>query len=663
MQQYHTISTIYVVKELPDVLMQRGRGKYVTSIEEAVRVCCDLRRSGIHQPLTVCLEKGEYELVQPLELTNSLGNVVFQSQTGNAEDVVLSGGTKMGCFVESTFNGKKCVKVKLSKEECTFTDLYVNGKRARLSRFPANGYLKFLEAENKGICLDDISKWVRLQTEDVKELSTEEIEEATLSYLHYWVDEHTGVEKYDEQTGKLTMTEFSRFSITGEQTDSVYYLENIRSTFKNPGEWYLDKKEGVLYYFLREKENLENLEVRIPRLSCIANIRGTEELPIKNIMFKNITFAYTKGEHESWKENGLKVGSDGQAVSEAKGTVNLEYAHNCGFQGCRFVNYGLHGVNVENGCAHIDISRNEFFDGGAGAVIINGSDANGKEIDRTHSNVISNCHIYHCGRRHMAACGILVKHSYNNRIVHNEIHDLYYSGISVGWVWGYKESVTRGNYIAYNHIYDLGKKVLSDMGGIYLLGAQPGTMVENNLIHDIYGREYGGWALYTDEGSAFMRLEKNICYHCSDNCYHQHYGRMNVVKNNIFAFAGKELCRVTWGEQHLSAVFENNILLTDGCLAYGLLSREHIDNGTVATGNNIIWSVTDEETDVVQYCGKKLILPEAQNLGLEQGSIYANPECRNIKNFDFTLSDISAAYTLPFCKIDISSIGIEKQEN
>ena len=103
------------------------------------------------------------------------------------------------------------------------------------------------------------------------------------------------------------------------------------------------------------------------------------------------------------------------------------------------------------------------------------------------------------------------------------------------------------------------------MGGIYLLGAQPGTIVEHNLIHDIYAREYGGWALYTDEGSAFIRLEHNVCFNCSDNCYHQHYGRMNVVSNNVFAFAEKELCRVTWGEQHLSTIFENNVLITDGC--------------------------------------------------------------------------------------------------
>lgn len=364
MQPYNTISTIYVVKELPDLKKQKGRGKYVTSIEEAVRVCCDLRRSGVWQPITVYLEKGEYEVARTLEFTNVVSGIVFESLTGKAEDVVISGGRRIEGFEDGMFNGKKCVKVflpEVKEGKSTFSDLYVNGERATLSKFPQEGYLKFAEAENKGIYLDDISKWVRLNPDDVKGLSVEEIKEATLTYLHYWVDEHTGVEDYDENTGKLIMTEHSRFSIVGELTESIYYFENVRKTFGKLGEWYLDKTEGMLYYVLRENESLSDLEVRIPRLSRIVNLKGMQDCPIQNITFKNVTFAYTKGEHESINDNGLRVASDAQAVSEAKGIVNLEYAQNCNFDGCHFLNYGLHGVNVEKGCSYIGIKRCTFL--------------------------------------------------------------------------------------------------------------------------------------------------------------------------------------------------------------------------------------------------------------------------------------------------------------
>lgn len=651
MQPYNSISTIFVTKEMPAIQQQKGRGKYVPSIEEAVRVCCDLRRSGILQPITVRIAPGVYELSNTLHFSNAVFGVTFESETGKAEDVILSGGQKIEGFQETVFNGKKCFVAYLppvKEGKMSFSDLYVNGERATLSRFPETGYLHFEEAENMGIFLDDVSKWVRLKKSDVQGLSAEDICGATLSYLHYWVDEHTAVESYDEETGILVMDRYSRFGIYGAKTESVYYFENIRKTFGNPGEWYLDKAEGMLYYVPRAGETLGNLEVHIPRLSHIANFIGESTAPIENISFKHVTFAYTKGDHESVRDDGLRVASDGQGASEAKGVLNFRYAKNCKIVGCKFTNYGLYGVNLENGCSHNDIDKTTFFDGGAGGVIMGGSDANGEIADRTHSNEINDCVIRHCGRRQLAACGILIKHASNVKIVGNEISDLYYTGISVGWIWGYKESVTRDNYIAYNHIFDLGKRVLSDMGGVYLLGSQPGTVVCNNHIHDVYGREYGGWALYADEGSACITFEKNICYRCSDNCIHQHYGRMNVVKNNIFAFAEKALCCVTWGELHLSAVFENNILITNGELAYGLLSREHVENGTVATGNNILWSVTDEETDVISYCNVKYKLAQAQEFGLETGSIYANPKCKDWKNCDFTLEEDSPAFALGF---------------
>ncbi|MBE5739526.1 MAG: right-handed parallel beta-helix repeat-containing protein [Clostridiales bacterium] len=656
MQSYYSISTIFVGKELPFVENQKGRGKYVTSIEDAVRVCCDLRRSGILQPLTVRIASGRYELARTLEFSNDIYSVTFESQTGKAEDVILSGGQKIEGFTETVFNGKKCVVAYLpqvKEGKMNFSDFYVNGERATLSRFPAEGYLQFAEAENMGLFLDDISKWIRLKKEDVKDLSAEDIRNATLSYLHYWVDEHTAVESYDEETGVLVMDKYSRFGIYGEKTESAYYFENVSKTFGKPGEWYLDKAEGKLYYVLREGECVETLDAYIPYLSSIANFTGASSAPIKNIVFKNVTFAYTKGEHESVNDSGLRVASDGQGVSEAKGTVNFEYAENCALIGCKFVNYGLHGVNVGKGCSYISVRDTFFYDGGAGGVIMGGADANGDVSDRTHSNEIIDCVIRHCGRRHMAACGVLIKHAYNNKIVGNEISDLYYTGISAGWVWGYKESVTRDNYIAYNHIFDLGKRVLSDMGGVYLLGAQPGTVVCNNHIHDVYGREYGGWALYTDEGSACITLEKNICYRCSDNCIHQHYGRMNVVKNNIFAFAEKALCCVTWGELHLSTVFENNILITNGELVYNLLAREHVENGTVATGNNLLWSINGSATDVFEYCGKKYGIEDAQRLGFEVGSVYADPKCKDIKNYDFTVAEDSPAYALGFQPITL----------
>ena len=99
--------------------------------------------------------------------------------------------------------------------------------------------------------------------------------------------------------------------------------------------------------------------------------------------------------------------------------------------------------------------------------------------------MIADNHIHNLGLVYAPAVGVWALQSGRNQIVHNHIHDLFYTAISVGWTWGYAANQSKGNLIEYNHLHDIGKEMLSDMGGIYTLGVQPGTRIRNNLIHDI----------------------------------------------------------------------------------------------------------------------------------------------------------------------------------
>ena len=102
----------------------------------------------------------------------------------------------------------------------------------------------------------------------------------------------------------------------------------------------------------------------------------------------------------------------------------------------------------------------------------------------------------------------------------------------------------------------------------------------------------------------------------------------------------------------MSVIFENNILITNGEPAYFLPAREHVENGGVATGNNLLWSVSPTEADTVEYCGVRYSFEKAQALGLEAGSVYANPKCRDIEKYDFALEEDSPAYKLGFQTIE-----------
>ena len=168
-------------------------GITVNTIEKALKFCEDIRSRGDGQPISVKVFAGVYELSDTLLITPEITDVSIETFSGKT-DVIIS-GAKAARGKECVYNGVKCL--------CFYnpdnaSDFYTESGRATPTRFPESGYFKFFGAQNDGIMFDDISKWVVLNVDDVKELSREEVESATLNFLHYWVDEHTKIERFDE---------------------------------------------------------------------------------------------------------------------------------------------------------------------------------------------------------------------------------------------------------------------------------------------------------------------------------------------------------------------------------------------------------------------------------------------------------------------------------
>ena len=124
--------------------------------------------------------------------------------------------------------------------------------------------------------------------------------------------------------------------------------------------------------------------------------------------------------------------------------------------------------------------------------------------------LFSDNHIFDLGKIYPSAVGIWMGQSINSKISHNHIHDLNYTAISVGWTWGYAPQQCHHHIIEHNHLHDIGRGMLSDLGAIYALGVQPGTVIRNNLIHDVSCLAYGVGGIYLDEGSSDILLEHNV---------------------------------------------------------------------------------------------------------------------------------------------------------
>jgi parallel beta-helix repeat protein len=225
----------------------------------------------------------------------------------------------------------------------------------------------------------------------------------------------------------------------------------------------------------------------------------------------------------------------------------------------------------------------------------------------TALNEVSHTEISDIGTAYPSAIGIWVGQSPANHLHHNHVHDTFYSAISIGWTWGFGPSLAYGNLVEHNHIHHVGIKqipiplpasfsrgsqnralppstlptsldgpLLSDMGGIYTLGTQPGTIIRHNTFHDVAASNYGGWGIYADEGSTNILVENNLVYRTTHGGFHQHYGKENLVRNNIFAFARDAQIAHARHEGRREFVFERNIVYWD----QGPLSANPIPDAT-----------------------------------------------------------------------------------
>jgi len=632
------------------------------------------RTAQLDGPVTVSLRAGVYLQAEALVFTpEDSAPVCYTAYAG--ETAIIDGGERISGWRVETIHGRTAWVTPVTGD---FRSLFVNGQRRLRPRLPKAGFYRMVSSP--GVAFRESTNSFQCQPGDIQ--TWQNLTDVEVVALHLWVDEHLPIATFDPATQTVTSSRWSIFGLHDwNGLFARYYVENVFEALTEPGEWYLDRPTGMLYYLPLPGEDPETTEVYAPRLTQLLRIAGEPEdgRTVDFLRFQGLTFRHTdcplpEGKDDPYTslnyDNTRAYASAPQAADHVPGAIAWTGARNCAIEDCTIEHVGWFGVQLADGCQGNRLIGNTLNDLGAGGIRLNGADVNGPLGCRTGNNRITDNTISHGGRVFHEATGVFLKHTFGNVVAHNHIYDLYYSGISCGWVWGYADSIAKDNHFIKNHIHELGHGWLSDMGGIYTLGVQPGTVIRGNLIHDVERATYGGWAIYLDEGSSHIVVEGNISYNTTSESFHTHYGRENIVRNNIFAFATDGLVALNRAEDHLAFTFERNLLITDGSPLYNGGYRCRLDTPHFSSDLNLLWQTDGQPPTSLNRGvagaddpdGGRLSVEQMQALGYDRHSRVADPHAANLAARDFTLAPDSPAFALGFIPIDLSDVGPRARE-
>lgn len=648
------------------------------SPHEALAKIRAAKQNGNREAWTVRVKAGIHVLPQTLVFTPADSGTPDAPVTWVGENgAVLSGGRAIRDWRDDGGGVWSAPVPKTpSGEPAYFEQLWVDGRRADRARLPNVGYFNVrkpgIAAVTNGTSVS-YRETVTLTNAAASTLAAVPADErpyAQMCIVHKWSFARRVLRGVAPSAEGFEVATSSPRGQPGWQKwnehETLVHFENVRSAFDAPGEWFYDAKAGRVLYRPRPGEDMARVLVVAPssKVSRLVAFKGEPDKGayVHDVRFENLEFAYSdapadaNGPTESWQH---------QAASGFDGAVTAEGVQRLAWSNCRFRHTGNYALRFNDGCTSNRIEGCLLEDLGAGGVWMGarqGYVAKGEQLTRrvirnlaprsTAFNVIENCTIRNGGRFNPEGTGVAYTHVSDSKVVHCDIHDMFYTGVSVGWTWGFAGSVAQRNEVAFNRIYDLGKGVMSDMGGVYTLGTSFGTKVHDNVIHDVWSYYYGGWALYTDEGSEGVTMERNLCWNTTDGGFHQHYGTGCVIRNNIFAW-NRKLGAVRMARQVVQGVpctlhFVNNIVVVREGPLVGLGPR-----GVGGVWANNLW---------YDYSGR----PTLDGLdwtawaasGKETGGVYADPQFVDANGNDFRLRPSSPAFATGFKAWDWSKAGI-----
>lgn len=493
------------------------------SIQRAQNAVRGLIQTGLQEDVTVFLHEGTHRLdrtlrFDPRDSGTPAHSVTYAAYPGQAP--VLSGGRLITGWRPAKGNRWTVTIPAVKRGKWWFRQLYVDGQRLARGRYPAQGFLKIKTVSKD---LMNLSFDGALAQQDLGGQDTEVVVVQNWSITR----EIIASSSTKGLTGKTALGWVGHGSCRAKPRMSAF-LEHNLAFVKTPGQWYLDRRTGVLTYQAAPGENPNERQFVAPVLTQLIDIQGTAAHPVRKLHFKGIGFGDTAFLLPKIGYNGIQACYHGTSQDDATCfavdvAIEMAFCQDCRIEDCRLSRMGGSGIGIGPGCQDNTVVGCKISDiGGTGINIGHMRVKDPLWADWDHptevpvGNSVSNCLIQRCGAELWGAHGIFDAMTRDTRIRHNEIAWLPYGGIATGYVWSTERSSQQGCLIENNHIYEVMLK-LNDSGCIYTLGFQPGSIIRGNLLHGVRISGYGGGqvcnnGIFLDEGSKGFLLEDNVIY-------------------------------------------------------------------------------------------------------------------------------------------------------
>ena len=597
------------------------------------------------KPVLVYLRGGKYFQTAPI--TFSPGD----SGTQNApitylaypyEKPIFSGGKIIKNWQE--VNGKWQTEiVEYAEKPSRLGALWVNGVRRPAAVQPNDGY--FYTAGKA----EPVNQAFQFQPGDIQNWTN--VDDVIVEVFHSWATSLHRIESIDFENHIVMFTAPAFWGFEDLGPGQRYRIHHVGDGLDREGEWYLDSNSGKITYFPLPGETLDSVEMIVPFSEQILKISGVPQAGefVQYLNFEGLTFMHT-----NWHPGNLGS-STVQAAIEINGAIEVLGGRNIVFEKVRIGHIGTYGLWFRKGSQDCQLIESEIFDMGGGGVRIGDIWETEDPYQNAGSNKVENCFLHDGGNILSGAMGIWIGRSSNNQILHNEISDFDYTGISAGW-FGSAASSANHNIIGHNHIHHIGRGILSDMGGVYTLGLSPGTEVTHNLIHDIssFSHGFGAFGLYPDATSSDILFKDNLVYKTASGSFYQNDAKDNIVTNNIFAFSHEAQIARWTEDDHQSFNLHHNIIIYNNALLLGY----RWSNGNFKLSHNIYWDLVAQ--NALFNC---LTYEEWEAAGNDSNSLVVDPQFRDALDLDFRLLPTSPAFELGFVAFDLESFGLYGDED